>query len=705
MASKKNKEQAEQVNTGHASAVGTASARFDNAGNEPNARLRGPAGVLVYDKMRRQDPTVKSILSVITSPLKGAQWTIRSQANDQDLARQEIAELFYNYFWESADCLFGEFLSNALTMLPFGFAVFEKVWTTRVINGRLLQVLDLQFRPQVSVCEIDVKNRVLKQNTSSGACEISFDDLLFLVLDKEGEDYWGNSILRPCYHAYEMKKEQYGFWSVAGGRQASGFLHASVPPSMKKGTQEYRDLEDSGRKIANNQAQTLITPKGVDIAFLTPQVSADFYRTTINNLDVDIRNAALANFIGLGTSNTGSYSVGEVQYKLFMQAEAAIANQIEQVFTAEVLRPMTQANFGPQEYYPELVCQDLDKDAVVQKLTLALQFMGMGIIKPTAKDEADIRYKLGLGEVLDEDDDKGNEPPAPSDSDNPVNNPPAGKDGNLSAAKQDAWTSEALAYRQELYRAMIGNLSLMADKALADTRKHLKNKGLAGLADALSISTALYQTVLTKKLSFLAVRGWTIGKDFAAKSGVTAAKKQDFGNLEDEELSDVPNPLRGYVKNKAKGLVEKHAAGLKNVILNVANKPNSGFNLDTVIAEVGKQVDEYLSRAQILNDAGNAAIQTLEDAEQSFYREEVSDEIAFFTYRIGSAKEHTALCLWLDGKTFTPYGKAFYMVYPQNHHGCTGRMVPTFKRPGLPPPDPATHDQIPPPSLMEMKQF
>lgn len=697
----KTKEEATKVNTDHSLAVGTASARFDNAGNEPNAKLRGAAGVLIYDKMRRQDPTIKSILSVITSPLKGAQWTIRSQANDQDRARQEIAELFYQYFWESADCLFSEFLANALTMLPFGFAVFEKVWTTRVINGRLLQVLDLQYRPQVSISEIDVKNRILKQSTSGGTCEISFDDLLFLVLDKEGEDYWGNSILRPCYHAYEMKKEQYGFWSVAGGRQASGFLHASVPPSMKKNTQEYRDLEDSGRKIANNQAQTLITPKGVDIAFLTPQVSADFYRTTINNLDVDIRNAALANFIGLGTSNTGSYSVGEVQYKLFMQAEAAISNQIEQIFTAEVLQPMTQVNFGPQEYYPELVCQDLDKDAVVQKLSLALQFMGMGVIKPTAKDEADIRYKLGLGEILDEEDDDRKKQSF-------ANNSPAPQNGDLNAvkaAKQDAWTSEALVYGQELYRAMSGNLSLMADKALADTRKHLKNKGLSGLADTLTISTALYGNVLTKKLSFLAVRGWAIGKEFAAKSGVTAAKKQDDGSLEDEELSSVPKPLRGYVKNKAKGIVEKHAAGLKNVILNVANKPNSGFNLDTLIAEVGKKVDEYLSRAQIFTDAQNAAIQTLEDGEQSFYAEEVADEIAYFTYRIGSAKEHTALCLWLNGKTFTPYGKEFYLIYPQNHYGCTGRMVPTFKRLGLPLPDPATHDQLPPPSLMEMKQF
>ena len=100
-----------------------------------------------------------------------------------------------------------------------------------------------------------------------------------------------------------------------------------------------------------------------------------------------------------------------------------------------------------------------------------------------------------------------------------------------------------------------------------------------------------------------------------------------------------------------------------------------------------------------------AAIQTLLDSEQAFYKEEVSDEIAYFTYKIGHAEKHTDLCLWLQDHTYTPYGTAFNMIYPPNHFGCTGRMVPTFKRPGLLPPDPATHDQVPPPSLMQIKQF
>ena len=695
----------ENNNTKHNSAVGTASVTIDGA-SEPNAKLRGLAGVIKYDKMRRQDPTIKSILSVIMSPLKGAQWTIRSQAKENDQARQDMAGLFYAYFWEHSRVLFNEFLSTALTMLPLGVAIFEKVWTTIEINGKLLQVLDLQYRPTVTIAEIDASKRIVKQNTPDGQVEISFDDLLFLVYDKEGNDYWGNSLLRPCYHAYEMKKEQYEYWNVAGARQATGFLWVGLPPTVTKGTKEYEDIQNAGKNIAANRAQMLTTGFDYKVEYKTPSVSADFYRTTIQNLDVDIRNAALANFIGLGSTGTGSYSVGEVQYKLFMQAEAAIANQIEQVFTAEVLRPMTEVNFGVQEFYPELVCQDLDRDGVNQKLQLAQQFMALGIIKPTDKDEADLRYKLGLGEILD-DEEENNEPkkkPAKEPEEEPGTEP---TDDKVQAArKPDSWEQLAISFQQELYRAMYGTLSTMADKAIADTRKHLDKKGIAGLADNLTISTALYQQILIKKLSYLAVRGWTIGKDLATANGITtAAKKNDDTHLDDEDLGNVPPPVRGYVKNKAKTLVDKHAQGLKNVILNVANKPNTGFNLDTIIAEVGKQVDSYLSRAALKTDAETAAVQTLLDSEQAFYKEEVSDEIAYFTYKIGVADKHTDLCLWLKDHTYTPYGTAFNMIYPPNHFGCTGRMVPTFKRPGLVPPDPATHDQVPPPSLMQMKQF
>lgn len=672
-----------EKNTGGAKAVGSSRAKYSHYSNELSDTLRGPAGVAIYDKMRRQDATIKSIISVITSPIKGAVWNIRAQSENPKV--QDIAEVFYSYFWEQAGAVFSEFLNNALTMVPFGFAVFEKVWTTKYIDGKLYQFIDLQFRPQITITEINPEERFVKQSVRGVDYKIPFENLVFLTLDKEGEDYWGNSVLRACYRSYLFKMEQFDNWKVAGGRVASGFLRVSYPKDIKQGSKEYEELDRATKLIATNQLQALMAAEHITAEFVTPAIDANFYKTTIDSLDTDMRNAALANFIGLGTTNTGSYSVGEVQYKLFMQAERAISSVIEQVFTAQVLRPMTEANFGPQDVYPELVCQDLDKESVARNMSIALQYFTSGVLEKTEQDDADIRYKLGLSEsteVKKSELIKKEEEPEEKEE--------------LKAAKKRAagWGKEAEVYTEELQRAMQGNLSVMADKAIADTRRYLTKYGIGGLADDITISTALYQKIITKKLAFLAVRGWDSGRAYAeANGGPKAAKKKEF-ELDDEDYNNIPTPLKGYVTNKAKNIVAEQAQQLKRIILNVANTPDYGFSVDNIIAKIGKQVDAYLASNKVSAAANMTVLQTLGDSEQSYYKNECRDGIAYFVYVLGNAKEHTAYCLSLEGRTFTPYGQEFYLIVPTKHFGCTARLVPVFYYEGMPAPDPKRHDNL-----------
>jgi uncharacterized protein with gpF-like domain len=54
---------------------------------------------------------------------------------------------------------------------------------------------------------------------------------------------------------------------------------------------------------------------------------------------------------------------------------------------------------------------------------------------------------------------------------------------------------------------------------------------------------------------------------------------------------------------------------------------------------------------------------------------EVAKERPYWQYLLGSAHEHTQLCTWLNGKIYPaddPFWKKFY---PQNHFGCTGRVI------------------------------
>jgi hypothetical protein len=674
---------ATQTDTSHASAVGSARPRYDLFSNEPADALRGPSGVEIYDKMRRQDPTVQSVVSVICSPLKGAAWTIRAQSDDPK--EKEIAEFFFNYFWEKSNSIFTEFLNNCLTFVPFGFSVFEKVWKPVQIDGATYLVIDAQFRPQGSITALDADAQMIKQSINGVDYLTPFKDAAFFVLGKEGDDYWGISALRACYQPYLLKLEQYDNLGIAGSRLASGFLRVSFDGAIKPNTKEYAEIAEAARLISMNKMQAFIASKNIETKFETPTIGAEFYKAAIELLDTAIRNAALANFIGLGTTGTGSYSVGEVQFKLFMKAEKAISNLIEQTFNREILRPMVEANFGPQKNYPELVCQDLDRDA--QSMAVALQYFSAGVLSKTEQDDAAIRYHLGLQEAAQDDvEEESGEEPASQQEDS------AGKT-TASKSGGDSRSRGVELYTADLTRFVRGQLLNIADRIVYKTRRHLENKGAAKLADMLDeISFNDYKEKLTRKISWLCGQGWHFAEEYAKKYGVSAAKKKhkEFdGEIPDEEYGSLPAELRSYVGNKVNVLVSDERQKIKDkVIYAVANNMDSGLSVDNIMAKIGAELDAYASAADIGAAAQIAVVEAINTSENAYYKSQTEEgAIAYFVYELGAAQEHTGYCLSLQGRAFTPWGAAYSAIFPPKHFGCTGHLVPVFWRDDIKMPD------------------
>ena len=243
--------------------IGVDYPKYSKDTNEQNPLLQGPAGVKTYDRMRKQDDTARSIISVIATPIKGATWNMRTEGKSaQD---EEITKFLYSYFWEKGTSVFSEFLNSVLTMLPFGFAVFEKVWKVITYKGKNLLVMELQFRPQITITEIDIKKQIVKQNVKGEEYEIPFENLIFFVLDKEGSDYWGNSVLRTCVRAFEMKNQQYHFIEDATSRLATGLTCVRVPKTIKKGSQEYSNCEMIANLARNSMLQACVIPEDVKI--------------------------------------------------------------------------------------------------------------------------------------------------------------------------------------------------------------------------------------------------------------------------------------------------------------------------------------------------------------------------------------------------------------------------------------------------------
>jgi hypothetical protein len=108
-------------------------------GEEYNAALRGHALIKKVEVMRRSNSTVHAALLVVTLPILGADWHIDpatdGEGNISDVD-QEIAD-FVNRELFKRNLNFFNFTREALTALPFGYSVFEKMYEPTDFNGKL----------------------------------------------------------------------------------------------------------------------------------------------------------------------------------------------------------------------------------------------------------------------------------------------------------------------------------------------------------------------------------------------------------------------------------------------------------------------------------------------------------------------------------------------------------------------------------------
>jgi hypothetical protein len=117
----------------------------------------------------------------------------------------------------------------------------------------------------------------------------------------------------------------------------------------------------------------------------------------INHHDVMMARTALVQFINLGSSETGAYSVSEDHSKLFMIAEQSLADQIAALINNVVIPRMVAYNWPGLTVYPQLIHSHIRSVLKVEPLLEALSHMVAGaLITPDGDLEDHIRTMLDL---------------------------------------------------------------------------------------------------------------------------------------------------------------------------------------------------------------------------------------------------------------------------------------------------------------------
>lgn len=380
---------------------------------EYNRYLSGRDAMRVYDEMRKADSTVGAGLLAIKNPLRRAKWYIEPVSTEDPIEIEKAAFIEWN-LKEGMETPWDDFLRQALLYLDFGVLPFEKVWDVLMYEGKSrIGIRKLAPRMPKSILEWEVtingaKMPGIRQQAMQkvGAdIQIPMDKLLVFVLDKEGDNWWGTSILRRAYKNWDMKSKLEEVDAMAHERQGLGVPFAIIPDAMTD--QDKKTARNILKNFRAHDEQYLIMTEKVKVEFL--DMHANTTKDPSNSLQYHSRQillSMLVQFLQLGSKegSSGSWALSADHSELFLQSIEGIAQNLCDTINRFLIPQLVDANYPGSERYPRLVFSDI-KRTDVAGLASAYKTLGeAGGLKPIRGDEKYMRSIMNLPERTPEDD-------------------------------------------------------------------------------------------------------------------------------------------------------------------------------------------------------------------------------------------------------------------------------------------------------------
>jgi hypothetical protein len=364
---------------------------------EYNHELRGSAGRTIYDKMRRSDARVKFALAVCELPIRAASWSIEPASEDKkDI---DIAEALEANIFNGMTITWDSFLHHVMLMNPFGFSAFEKVW--EIVDGQVrYRKLAPRLPKTLSEWELDDNGglRGIKQLAWRGNkfdyIEIPVEKLLVFTNEKEGSNFEGVSILRSAYKHWYYKDNLYRIDGIAAERHAVGVPKFKTPANATP--EQTQTIDAIGRRLYAQEQQYVRLGEGFDMTIegLTGQIRD--ISPSISHHDKKIAEAVLADFVDLGSADSGSWALSKDKSSFFLMALKATATNICDTFNSYAVKPWVDYNYTNVTEYPKLKCGNLETREITNFAQAVTNLLNSGGITGGPEIDEAMRDMLNL---------------------------------------------------------------------------------------------------------------------------------------------------------------------------------------------------------------------------------------------------------------------------------------------------------------------
>jgi hypothetical protein len=367
-----------------------------------------PESVRTFGRMRR-DAKIAAVLRAMFLPIIRATWAVDPEGVDNDEAVQLIASdlglpvmgdknnpehsPILGFSW-------AEHVRMALLNQVFGFMPFEQ-WF--VLRGGRTHLAGLQERMPQTIADMEIGDDgqmiQIWQNTQDNP--VKANRLMWYCNDREGANWAGTSLLRPCYTPWLLKHETMRVHATSIRRFGMGIPTVTAPPGATPAQITEAQRLASGMRAGDTAGAGL--PDGYTYQLTGLTGAAPDAIGFLEFLDQQITGSALASIIELGHSTYGSKALGESFLDLFLLALQASADAVGDVATfgsptmPGIARSLVEYNWGEGQPVPRIVCTDVGDRHEITSTSLNL-LIAAGAITPDPVLEAFIRNAWGLPE-------------------------------------------------------------------------------------------------------------------------------------------------------------------------------------------------------------------------------------------------------------------------------------------------------------------
>lgn len=350
--------------------------------------LMHPESVRIYAQMRT-DPMVAGILQAYSGPIERAHWSL-DPAGCRDEVVTKIADdlgLPIKGWADEPDeaepdrkvqaatgarrrrFTWADHLRLAGMYRVFGHAFFEQAWTQDAADGRwALDIVQERMPQTIAALKLndDGTLNAVAQGSIVGkdTTLITTADhrLVHYVRNREGSNYFGQSLLRPCYAPWLVKTQVMRVWPTSNRRNGMGIWVAQALPGTNPTPQQMAEAQRVASNTRASEGAGVAWPPGFTGELKGMSGTLPNHKELADFCNQEMARATLTMLLTMVGAERGNRSLGETVMDLLIMAQQADANFLGEQGTAQLVVPLVDANWGADEPAPQIVCGEVGQD-------------------------------------------------------------------------------------------------------------------------------------------------------------------------------------------------------------------------------------------------------------------------------------------------------------------------------------------------------